>query len=195
MKKYVPPIVVAMASAITHFIYFGYPGQVVFDETFATSFLGSYAKGAFYFDVHPPLAKLVAYAFGLLTGATYGGNTGAIGDALPHSVVLVRLVPMICGFLLPIVIYAVSRNIGLSPVSSMTAALLVAFENSLVVQSRFILFDVMLVLFGFVSVLFYQEYRKRIGQEKRAPRRSFLFGSAAFAAAAFSIKWTGTSTM
>jgi len=191
MKKYLPPAIVAMASAITHFIYFGYPAQVVFDETFAGGFLASYAKGVFYFDVHPPLAKLVVYVFGFLTGASYGGKMSAIGDALPHSIVLLRLVPIVCGFLLPLVIYAVSRNVGLSPLSSMTAGLLVAFENSLIVQSRFILFDIMLVLSGFVAVLLYQEYRKRIGQEKRGACRIFLLGSAVFAAVAFSIKWTG----
>ncbi|MDR3558670.1 MAG: phospholipid carrier-dependent glycosyltransferase [Candidatus Pacebacteria bacterium] len=191
MKKYLPPIVVAVASAITHFIYFGYPAQVVFDETFAGNFLGNYANGTFYFDVHPPLAKIIVYLFGFLTGASYQGNMGAIGDSLLHSIVLLRLVPIVCGFLLPLVVYAISRNIGLSQMSSMTAGFLVAIENSLVVQSRFILFDIMLVLSGFVAVLLYQEYRKRMGKEKPAARRTFLFGSAVFAAAAFSIKWTG----
>jgi dolichyl-phosphate-mannose--protein O-mannosyl transferase len=202
MKKYLPPIVVAVASAITHFIYFGYPAQVVFDETFAANFLGSYAKGTFYFDVHPPLAKIAVYFFGFLTGASYQSDMGTIGNALPHSIVLLRLVPMICGFLLPLVMYAISRNIGLSRLSAMVAGLLVAFENSLIVQSRFILFDIMLVLFGFIAVLLYQEYRKRIIEVKKIevkngtkslllPRNLFLFGSAIFAAAAFSVKWTG----
>jgi dolichyl-phosphate-mannose-protein mannosyltransferase len=197
MKKYLPPIVVAIASAITHFIYFSYPAQVVFDETFATNFFGSYAKGAFFFDVHPPLAKLIVYAFGFLTGASYHTDMGVIGAALPLSIILLRLVPLVCGFLLPLVIYAISRNIGLSRMLAMTAGLLVVFENSLIVQSRFILFDIMLLLFGFIAVFLYQEYSKRIveikGETKRllSSRNILLLGSAFFAAAAFSVKWTG----
>ncbi|MDE1975307.1 MAG: phospholipid carrier-dependent glycosyltransferase [Patescibacteria group bacterium] len=192
MKKYMPPAIVAAVSAVTHFVFFGYPAQVVFDETFAGRFLGDYARGSFFFDVHPPLAKLIVYAVGFLTGASYGSDMGAIGDALPHSVVLLRLIPMAFGFLLPLIIYAIGRNIGLSKMAAMVAGLVVALENSLVVQSRFILFDSMLLTFGFGALLCWQEYDKRRAEGRLVGSRgAFLAASAILAACSYSVKWTG----
>jgi dolichyl-phosphate-mannose-protein mannosyltransferase len=194
MKKYVPGFVVVIVSAVTHFFYFGYPAQVVFDETFSGNFLSNYAKHTFFFDVHPPLAKLIVYIFGFLTGADYTTDMSSIGNPLPHSFILLRLVPLICGVLLPLIIYGISRKIGLSKLASMIAGILIAIENSLIVQSRFVLFDMIMLVFGFTSVLLYLYYRQAIENERSLfIKRVFLFGSALFAAGAFSIKWTGLS--
>ncbi|MDE2037657.1 MAG: phospholipid carrier-dependent glycosyltransferase [Patescibacteria group bacterium] len=192
MKRFLPPALVALASAVTHLLYFGYPAQVVFDETYSGRFLGDISRGTFFFDVHPPLAKLIVYAFGLLTGASYGADVGSIGDALPHSLVLLRIVPLACGILLPLAVYGIARNIGLSRVAASLAGFAAAFESSLIVQSRFILFDSMLLIFGFGAILCWQEYRKRrAGKRLSGAGASFLAMSAILAAGAFSVKWTG----
>src|SRR3989344_4673730 len=144
MKKYLPPAVLAVASAISHFIFFGYPAQVVFDEVHNLNFLANYARGTYFFDVHPPLAKLLTFGFGQLFGTTFDIDASLIGNALPPSVILLRLVPLIAGFLLPLVIYALCRNFRMSQATAFLAGLLVILDNSLLVQSSFIMFDSLL---------------------------------------------------
>jgi dolichyl-phosphate-mannose-protein mannosyltransferase len=183
------PLLILAVSAVVHFIHFGHPAAVVFDEVHAGNFLTHYWIGSYFFDVHPPLGKLLEVAFGYVTGVT-GLNIDwdHIGNALPQSAVLLRLIPMIAGTLLPVIVYAIGRRLGFSKTSAAVAALLICFENSLVVQSRFILFDIVMLFFGFLGILAYLEYRRR-GLESL--RTVFMIISALCTAAAFGIKWTG----
>ena len=77
---------------------------------------------------------------------------------------------------------------------SLLAGLLVALENSLITESRFILTDSLLLDFGFLTVLFYLIYRQRISNkisDHRFEAYGFVFTSALCAASTASIKWTG----
>jgi dolichyl-phosphate-mannose-protein mannosyltransferase len=212
LTRFVPPTVITIISFITHFIYFGYPQSVVFDEVYTGNFLNNYWHGTYFFDVHPPLGKLLIMFFANIVGATHNVDWSVIGNAVPHWVVLARIVPMLAGALLPLVIYGLCRVIKMSVFASFLACLLICFENSLIVQSRFLLTDGMLVLFGFSSLLFYYLYhacdehgdtnserRESDGRNSRNTiwnvwkPRLFIFLSAVFAGAAASIKWTGLS--
>jgi dolichyl-phosphate-mannose-protein mannosyltransferase len=178
------PLILFIASALTHIAYFGWPQEVVFDEVHNGRFISNYANHSYFFDVHPPLGKLLAKFFADIVHAPYNIDWSAIGNSLPWGVILLRLLPVLAGTFLPIIIYYLCRHLSFSKLSSFAAASLVILENSLLVQSRFILFDIIMLLFGFSAVLLYFIYVKK-------GARWLLYSSAILAAAAFSIKWTG----
>jgi dolichyl-phosphate-mannose-protein mannosyltransferase len=62
----------------------------------------------------------------------------------------------------------------------------ITLENALVTQSRYILLDPFLLLFGFSALLFYFRWR-------RTGRIPHLIGMAIFAGLSMSIKWTGVA--
>lgn len=179
------PLVLLGLSAVTHFAFFGWPAQVVFDEVYFASFVQNYSTGAYYFDIHPPLAKLLTVGFGNIIGAPTGVDVSTIGNALPWEIILLRILPILAGIFLPVVIYYICRHLNFSRLVAFTAGMLIILENSLLVQSRFLLFDSILLLFGFTSILMYLVY------VRRGEGRALLLVSAVLAAGAFSTKWTG----
>jgi dolichyl-phosphate-mannose-protein mannosyltransferase len=185
------PILVLAMSAITHFIHFGKPASVVFDEVFYGNFASSYWQGSYFFDLHPPFVKLL-YAFvgKIFDLDQFIVDWSSIGNSIPISVIGLRVLPMVAGLLLPLVIYAICRRLNFSKTASFVASTLVVLENSLIVQSRYILPDIIMLFFGFTAILLYLEYLKRLGM----PARSWFFAlSTLFAGVALSIKWTGVT--
>lgn len=183
------PVIILAISAFFHFIHFGFPASVVFDEVYYGNFASNYWQGNYFFDIHPPLVKLL-YAFvGKIIGISNQiADWSTIGNTLPEALVELRIVPMVAGTILPIIIYAICRRLDFSKTASFVAGILVCLENSLLVQSRFILPDIIMLVFGFISILFYLEYGRRI----ILPRSSLFFAlSAIFVSLAVSIKWTG----
>jgi dolichyl-phosphate-mannose-protein mannosyltransferase len=65
---------------IVRFYRIGHPDQVVFDEVHFGSFAGQYIRREYYFDVHPPLAKMLNGLAGWVVG--FKGDFGfeQIGD-------------------------------------------------------------------------------------------------------------------
>ena len=189
-------ILIAVVAAATRLMFFGWPAQMVFDEIYSGNFFSAYARGTFFFDVHPPLARLLIYFWGFMTGAPATGlDSLKIGSAIPQSFVDIRLLPILAGVLLPVVIYGICRALKFSKISSLTVGLLIGLENSLIVQSRLVLTDVLLLLFGFSAILFYL-WSRYINQQgtKHAwwgNGRVLTWLSAIMAAASASIKWTG----
>jgi dolichyl-phosphate-mannose-protein mannosyltransferase len=180
------PITLVVISLITHLIFFGHPKSVVFDETYHGAFTSAYTTGNYFFDIHPPLARLLIKGFGDLAGVDYQSmNFSTIGNALTDDVLILRILPLIAGILLPLIIYYICRRLNFSEKLSFLAGFLICIENSLVVQSRFILFDSMLLLFGFGAILLYLKY---VSDESK---KYILLLSAVLATAAFSVKWTG----
>ena len=179
------PLILTALSLITHLAFFGYPSAVVFDEFYNGSFISAYHTGSFYFDIHPPLAKLILTFFGYLVDIPYDVDFGAIGNALPPEIILLRILPVIAGIVLPLIIYFICRQLNMSKVGSFTAGMLMVLENSMIVQSRFILFDSTMLLLGFSAILLYLIYTKD------TKKWHLLIFSALLAAGAYSIKWTG----
>ncbi len=161
------------------------PRAVVWDEIHFQRFAGAYFTGAYYVDVHPPLGKL------LLAGAArLLGVSGAALAALAPAPEL-RVLPALAGALVIPVVYLLLRELGTGRrVATLAAALLLA-DNALLVESRFILVDSMLILFGMTAVLLYLMARNGSG----ASRWMLLTAAAATGGAAASTKWTGLSAL
>src|SRR3989344_1643913 len=147
MRKHWVVILILALSLLTHFAYFGYPNQTVFDEVHFGKFLSAYFTGQYYFDIHPPLGKLLLSAIGYLAGYRPDFPFAQIGEVFPNQQYLwLRLLPTLAGWLLPLVIFGVASQLVLRRRYALWAGLLVALESALVVQSRFILLDSLLLL-------------------------------------------------
>ena len=200
MNKYFL-ILLFVLSCLTHLLFFPRPAEVVFDEVYFGAYASDYISGKYYFDPHPPLGKLLIAATGRLSGITNDATSyAAIGDKYQTDIyVWYRLLPLIAGILLPLVVYWLCRRLRLSALAAFSAGLLVILENSLLVQSRFIFLDSMLLLFGFSALASYLTFRARrasassSASKDNSSKRFFwwLAASSLAGALAFDIKWTG----
>jgi len=193
LKKHWPVILLLFFSFITHFFLWGYPDEAVFDEVHFTSFASSYIKGEYFFDLHPPLAKLLITGFGMLLDIPPLREPLTIGSTMPAGGwIYLRLVPLLAGSLLPLIIYGLCRALRFGRTAAFTAGMLVIFENSLLLQSRFILLDSILLFFGFAGLWLY--FLSRNEPAKNLSRKFTLKVLAVIVLSlAFSVKWTGAS--
>lgn len=185
-------IFILVFSMVVHLVLFGYPASVVFDEVHIGHYITEYLKGNYMFDVHPPLGRLIFVFFAIIMGATSDVNFDHIGNILPEWAIFLRIVPIVSGILLPIVVYGILRYWNIPKHLSLLGGILLCIENSLIVQSRFLLVDSILILFGFISILVYFYYRSKINEVYKY-KVIILFISILFASLAFCIKWTGLS--
>ena len=182
-------IIVLTLSIVIHFAFFDHPNETVFDEVHFGKFVSGYYTGEYYFDIHPPLGKLIIAGFAKIVDFEPQYNFTEIGKEFPDNKYLaLRLLPAIAGTLLPLIIFLLILELGLSRMAAFAGALLIVFDNALLTQSRLILLDSFLLLFGFVSLLFYFKYTKHKTQSNK-----YLILTVVFSSLAVSIKWTGLS--
>jgi dolichyl-phosphate-mannose-protein mannosyltransferase len=168
-----------------HLIFFGQPKGVVFDEVFFGDFAQDYLKGEYFFDIHPPLGKMLIAGTAKLMGFdNYHAYGSGSNEYATNDYLFLRLLPLIAGIFLGPLLYLVAKSLNFSERASMLVGFFVSMDNALVMQSRFILLDAMLLLFGFLGVLYFLKYKKSLSGWH-------LVSSGFFAAAAVSIKWTG----
>ncbi|KAI8621212.1 Dolichyl-phosphate-mannose-protein mannosyltransferase-domain-containing protein [Chytriomyces sp. MP71] len=125
-----------------------HPKFVVFDEWYFVRFASNYVEGRWFFDVHPPLGKLLFGLVARLFGSTSAFAPSQPGTAFgPHApFVAMRSFSAIVGSLLAPVSYATCKLLGLRGTSSVLVAGLIVMDNALVAQSRLILLDSSLIL-------------------------------------------------
>ena len=171
-------LILLVVSVATHFAFFGHPNQTVFDEVQFGKFISGYYTHEYYFDIHPPLGKLMIAGFAKVFDFKPKFSFTEIGKTFPDNKYLaLRFLPSLAGTLLPIVIFLLAIQLKFSRQGAFVAGLLMAIENTLITQTHYILMDGFLLLFGLLTLLFYF-------------RRRFLW-MAIFGGLAISIKWTG----
>src|SRR3989338_10701939 len=147
-------IIILALSLFTHFILFGHYNQTVFDEVHFGKFLSGYFTHEYFFDIHPPLGKLLLSGVGYITGFEPGFSFAEIGQQFPNKDYLwLRLLPTLAGMLLPIVVFFLVLEMGMSKLAAFFAGIAAALDGALLVQSRFILLDSFLLIFGFSGIL------------------------------------------
>ncbi|KAJ2332596.1 hypothetical protein GGI00_002717, partial [Coemansia sp. RSA 2681] len=170
------------------------PNQVVFDEVHFGKFAGKYINGTYFYDLHPPLAKMMFAAAGRLAGYDGVFDFKSIGldyAAAGVPYVGMRLLPALLGALTVPATYAAVRACGYGVDTGLLASLLVCFENGLVTQSRLILLDSPLVFFTVLALtawaVFWTKQRQAFG-----PAWWFwLLATGALMGCAASCKWVG----
>ena len=171
-------LIVLGVSLVTHFAFFGHPNQTVFDEVHFGKFISGYYTHEYFFDMHPPLGKLMIAGFAKAFDFKPEFSFAQIGEKFPDNKYLtLRFLPSLAGAVLPVVLFLLALQLKFTPQGAFFTGLMVALENALLVQTHYILMDGFLLLFGFLTLLFYF-------------KRKFLW-MAIFGGLAISIKWTG----
>jgi dolichyl-phosphate-mannose-protein mannosyltransferase len=162
---------------------------LVFDEIYYVKFADQYLRGVPLFDGHPPLSKYII-AIGIWIAETlHLGST--IGNDLAggfHTTWSYRWTAALTGSFIPIVVAELVRQISQNRRFALMAGSLVALDGLFLVESRYALNNVYLVIFGLLGQLGFV-----LAAKSRRSWRSWLWLSWAgisFAASA-SIKWNG----
>jgi dolichyl-phosphate-mannose-protein mannosyltransferase len=183
--RWYPELIALIAgAAITRFWSLFFPNAVVFDEVYFKAFAAHYLDGKYYFDIHPPLGKLLLAAFSHFYGLSATSMLGGTAVGL-------RVLPALAGLLLVPLMWGILRRLGASRPLAFLGALAVMLDNAILTESRFILTDSMLLLFGLGAVYLYLVARTA----KTNWHWVWLSLAAVSAGAAASIKWTGINAI
>jgi len=181
------PLVLLAAAVATHAAWLTRPLSVVFDEIYFGRFALAYLHHRYYFDLHPPLGKLIFGAMAALLGLDPGFGWGGNGLPFPDpAYALLRLPAHAAGVLLPLVFYGVALELGISRRSAFVVGALAVLDNAWLVMSRLTMIDIFFVLFGFAALWTYLRWRRHGGTP-------WFVAAATLAGLSLSVKWTGLS--
>jgi dolichyl-phosphate-mannose--protein O-mannosyl transferase len=147
------------------------------------------------FDIHPPLGKLTLAVVGHLAGYRPVQGFGYEEIGKDYGSVLyypLREVAAVYGTATVPLIYATSRQMGVSWVGSLLAACLYCFDNLNVVESRLILMDSQIMFFLVLSLLCALRLWKT--PRNTTQRMVWLTLTGAVCGLSMSIKWTALAT-
>ncbi len=177
-------LVLTFLAAVTRLTAVSHPGSIVFDEVYFREFALRYLDGTYFFDIHPPLGKL------LLAGwAELFGVSATVGSADPA--VALRVLPALAGVGIVAMFYQFMRELTASRRVATFGAALVLLDNAILTESRLILTDSMLLLFGLSAITCYLVSRRRTGRGQWV----LLAVAALLAGTAASVKWTGLTAL
>lgn len=153
-------VILLLLSFIVRSFYIHSGNIVVWDEAHFGKFARSYLLREFFFDVHPPLGKLITAIIGWISGqdTNFKFESGSLysGDwyipmRMCHAFVGSLIVPLVFNLLL---------NFNMSVTISTTISMLLIFENSLICISRLILLDSTLIFYIILTFYCYSVYYK-----------------------------------
>ncbi|KAI0819094.1 glycosyltransferase family 39 protein [Irpex lacteus] len=190
--EHIPPIIYTLLSCWTRFHAIGKSPRVIWDEAHFGKFGSHYLKREFYFDVHPPLGKMLVGLVGLLSG--YDGHFEfKSGETYPENVPYVAMRVMLAMFgvaLVPLGWYT-AVELGMSWRACHLVALMVLFDIGWLVISRFILLDSMLLFFTFTTVFCLSKFHNQQYQSF-SPDWWLWLGMTGFSIGCVtSVKWVG----
>ncbi|KAI8824002.1 Dolichyl-phosphate-mannose-protein mannosyltransferase-domain-containing protein [Fimicolochytrium jonesii] len=185
--------VLTLAAFITRLYKIGWANYVVWDEAHFGKFAGHYLKRTFYFDVHPPLGKMINGFAGLLAGFD-GGFEFESGATYPPEVhySIMRVSNALFGIGMVPLSYLTAIQLHLSPLACALVGTMVVFDVALACISRFILLDSMLLFFTVLSVFCLTVFRNHQRTKPFTPEWYFwLFATGVSLGTVLSVKWVG----
>ena len=138
-------LILTIFSFLIRLLYLGAVKEQIFDEVYFVEFAKNYLSHTAFFDIHPPLGKLIL-AVGLKT------ITGQVGW---------RIMPAIFGTLLIPLGYLTGKELTNPPegkIVGIFAALILAFDGMLLVYSRIGLLDIFLAFFILLSFYLFLKF-------------------------------------
>ncbi len=191
--KYLIILTILILAILTRFFYFNHPAEVVFDEVHFGKFIRSYFTHENYFDIHPPLGKLLIAVMAKIGSADIAKEDfSKIGQSYnARDLFILRLLPAIFSVLFVLLIYLAALRLTNLATAAFVSGIMILFDNSIIVQSRIALLDIFLLFFGFSAI-----YLLLIQQEKTGKTKwLFIILSGISLGACYSIKWTGFSVI
>ncbi|KPJ73644.1 hypothetical protein AMJ48_00235 [Parcubacteria bacterium DG_74_1] len=178
---------------LTRFFNLTFPPKVVFDEAHFGLYASKYLSQQYYFDIHPPLGKMLLALSGFLGKIQAGFDFAVNSDYGDFNFLALRFLPALLGSFLVLLIYFLVKEMGFSKRIAFLSSFLVLFDNALIVQSRFILLDIVLVFFIFLSLYLFLLCKKFPIFSAKWCLFNLLTGLSL--GTAISIKWTGIGVL
>lgn len=161
---------------------------LVFDEAYYAKYGNNYLTHTFFADAHPPLGKyLIALGIWLSNLNPFGGAVQNRLTGSPLSPVSYRWMNALTGSLIPFVVAGIAYQLSHRRSYALVAALFTAADGLLLVESRYALINIYLLLFGLLG-----QWLFLLALNCEAGRRKFLLGIAGICfGAAIAVKWSG----
>ncbi|KAI8387311.1 Dolichyl-phosphate-mannose-protein mannosyltransferase-domain-containing protein [Blakeslea trispora] len=166
--------------------------QVVWDEAHFGKFGSHYLNHDFYFDVHPPLGKILVGFSGWLAGydGSFSFESGATyPDNLNFAVM--RIFNAFFGAMMVPIAYLTATELKMSTKASLLAATMVLLDNAYLTISRFILLDSMLLFFTCTSLYTLTVFHNLRSQAFSSQWWTWLCLTGASLGCVLSVKWVG----
>ncbi|KAJ5231964.1 hypothetical protein N7468_004920 [Penicillium chermesinum] len=157
----IAPILFTALALFTRLYRIGRSNIVTWDEAHFGKFGSHYLKREFYFDVHPPLGKMLVGLSGYLAG--YNGSFEfKSGEKYPEDVdyTFMRAFNAMFGVVCIPLAYYTARELNFRRAAVWLVTLMVLCENSYATISRFILLDSMLLCFTFTTTLCWARFHR-----------------------------------
>jgi dolichyl-phosphate-mannose--protein O-mannosyl transferase len=161
---------------------------LVFDEVYYAKFANNYLTGTPFFNAHPPLSQYII-AIGMWIGShlpigqeTTNSLTGSLRSTWSY-----RWLNALTGSFIPLVVAALAYQLGRRRSFALIAALFAAADGLFLVESRYALNNIYLVILGLLAQVFFLRALVRQGGQ----RQKMLVLSGIFFGACAAIKWNG----
>ncbi|KAF2454431.1 protein O-mannosyl-transferase 2 [Lineolata rhizophorae] len=188
---YAPLIFTALAF-FTRMWKIGLSPIVTWDEAHFGKFGSHYLKREFYFDVHPPLGKMLVGLSGYLAG--YNGSFEfKSGERYPEELnyTFMRIFNSAFGALCVPLAYYTCKELNFRKPAVWLVTLMILCENSYTTISRFILLDSMLLFFTFTTVLCWAKFHQQRHDPFSPEWGLWLMLTGVSIGCVCSVKWVG----
>ncbi|NEO31491.1 MAG: phospholipid carrier-dependent glycosyltransferase [Symploca sp. SIO3C6] len=162
--------------------------SLVFDEVYYAKFANNYLTNTPFFNAHPPLSQYTI-AIGIKIGShlpfgqdTVNSLTGSVRSTWSY-----RWLNALTGSLIPLVVGALAYQLNRRRSYALIAALLAATDGLFLVESRYALNNIYIVIFGLLAQLFLLMALNKPRQQRQGimALSGVLFGACA------ATKWNG----
>ncbi|GMM28488.1 dolichyl-phosphate-mannose-protein mannosyltransferase [Martiniozyma asiatica (nom. inval.)] len=156
-------VLMTTVAFITRFYYIWFPNEVVFDEVHFGKFASYYLERTYFFDLHPPFAKMLIAAVGWLIGFNGKFKFENIGDSYTDNSVPyipLRALSAVLGTATVPLMFGTLEECGFSVWSCILGSALVALDNAHIAETRLILLDATLVVSVAASIFCYVKFSK-----------------------------------
>lgn len=193
LKQNYPFVILAILAFIIHFAFLAYPNQTIFDEVYFGKFAAAYFSHEYYFDIHPPLGKLIIAGWAWLINFDLVFNYDKIGTVANSQLFFtLRFLPALFGALFVLVFSWFAYLSTRSKKTALIAGALILLDNAFLVQSKITAIDIFLVFFAILTFCFFLLYQRENCFSKKW--FAFLMLTGISFGLTASIKWTGLAT-
>ena len=196
--KYLAALTLVTLLAIyTRFTKLGTPNKVVFDEVHFGKFASYYLERTYFFDLHPPFAKLLIAFVGWLIGYDGKFKFEAIGDSyIENNVpyIAYRSLLAIQGAAIVPIMFLTMKTLGFSVAACLFSSIIVCFDNAQVTDSRLILLDATLILSVALTIFSYSKFSTFRKQPFSSKWWTWLLATGVSLSCVISTKYVGVFT-